>query len=776
MALRNLLVRVGADISGLRQGLKNAQKDVKFFGRNVTGSLKEMQGQMSRIGAIIGGGFLLKSGMQDAMRYEALMATLGESLGASRKDFEKWQVTVGRSLGFSQLQSAETASIMSLNFKKIATSQEDLTAKTTKMMEIAAVISNKRGMAMQEVSDRIRSAMNGEADGADELGVNVRISAMKQSEAYKQMADGRPWDQLSDQMQTTIRYHHILNEVSRNLGTTIQDTTASRMAQFTASLVDLRMALGQAFLPILYTVLPILTKLAGYLTTVIQIVGAFMRSLFGKGFEFKAPVTSNDVKTTQAQTSALDDMGDSAKKSGGAVKKAGKESEKAAKKAQEAWSGTFGFDEVNTIDDPKEDKGAGAGAGAGGGVGGGGGGIGGGGGLGGGIDMGTPNFKPFTEGLDKMAKMFDKYTKPIREVAKKVWKAITDFAKEQFDKISEWWNKNGDKIIKGAKNAWKLIKPIIKGLVDFIWDSIKLMVDGITDVFMGIVDFLAGVFTGDWELAWEGLKKIFKGALKTLLGFTNLTFIGGLKKALINFGLKGLKPILKFVKDFKKAFNGGYKDVIKYFKDMATNFKNKMNDMKTSVSTRVDSIKTKFSGLKTKVSNVAKDSVKALKNAWNGIGNWIGSHVVDPVVSRFKKIKDAFKGGLAEGLKAVLNGIRVKINDAIGAVNSVKNKIPGIKNVRDIPTIPRFAKGGITNGPTLAMVGDNVGGREVISPLDKLQGMLTTSVIQAMQYGGQKQSGDIILNIDGKTFARIVQPFLEKEKGRVGNNVRIRTT
>ena len=204
MALRNLLVRVGADVSGLSAGLKKAQKDVQYFGRNVTGSLKEIQGKMAGLGAILGGGFLLGGAIQDAMRFEALMATIGESLGASRKDFEKWQQTTGRSLGFSQLQSAETASIMSLNFKKIATSQEDLANKTMKMMEVMAVVSNKRGMTMQETSDRIRSALNGEADGADELGVNVRISAMKQSEAYKQMADGAPWDQLDDRMQTTI--------------------------------------------------------------------------------------------------------------------------------------------------------------------------------------------------------------------------------------------------------------------------------------------------------------------------------------------------------------------------------------------------------------------------------------------------------------------------------------------------------------------------------------------------------------------------------------------
>ena len=58
--LRNMLVRVGADITGLRQGLKKAQKEVKYFGRNVTGSMKEIQGKMAGLAGALGGGMLLK--------------------------------------------------------------------------------------------------------------------------------------------------------------------------------------------------------------------------------------------------------------------------------------------------------------------------------------------------------------------------------------------------------------------------------------------------------------------------------------------------------------------------------------------------------------------------------------------------------------------------------------------------------------------------------------------------------------------------------------------
>ena len=129
-------------------------------------------------------------------------------------------------------------------------------------------------------------------------------------------------------MRKTILYHHIFEQVAQNLGITMQDTTAQRMAVFTATLADVRLALGQAFLPILHVILPILTTLANGLIKVIQIFGAFMQALFGKGFKFKPPVTSGDVKNTVNQGKALDGVGESAEKAGKKSAKAGKRSEK----------------------------------------------------------------------------------------------------------------------------------------------------------------------------------------------------------------------------------------------------------------------------------------------------------------------------------------------------------------------------------------------------------------------------------------------------------------
>ena len=539
---------LGADVSQLKKGMKEAQNSVAYFGRSVADSMKGVKNSIAGALAVGGAGFLFVKGTKDAMQYEALMATLGETMGNSRKDFEKWQKTVGNSFGFSMLQGAELANMLSLNFKSIATSTEDLMKKTTDMMELAGVISSKRGMAMAEVSDRIRSAMNQEADGAMELGVDVRIAAIKAGQAYQEMANGEPWDKLSENMRKTILYHHIFEQVNKNLGLTMQDTTAMRMASFTATLADVRMALGQAFLPILYTVLPILNRMAQALLQVIQVVGAFMRSLFGGGFKTQAKTNSkamaSGIAPIQGQADAVKDLGKAQDKTGKATKKA----------AKEAKRGVASFDEINQLQDPAS---ADAGAGAGGGGGGGGGGIGGGGGLG---DLGgmptlpTMDPNPFIESIDKMAKAFKRFTDPIKKVAKQVWEAVSGFAIEKFQQIGSWWAENGAQITQGFTNAWNLIKPVILFLVTFIWDSIKGLISGVITFFQGLIEFFTGIFTGDWKMVWEGVKKMFIGAFQAIWNFTNLTFIGGLKKG-----------VLTLVKDMVKNFKGFADDAIKWF-------------------------------------------------------------------------------------------------------------------------------------------------------------------------------------------------------------------
>lgn len=61
------------------------------------------------------------------------------------------------------------------------------------------------------------------------------------------------------------------------------------------------------------------------------------------------------------------------------------------------------------------------------------------------------------------------------------------------------------------------------------------LINGIKTMFSGVIKFIKGVFTGDWELAWEGVKDIFKGIWNSILAI-----VGGV----INAAIKGINWLI----------------------------------------------------------------------------------------------------------------------------------------------------------------------------------------------------------------------------------------
>ena len=79
--------------------------------------------------------------------------------------------------------------------------------------------------------------------------------------------------------------------------------------------------------------------------------------------------------------------------------------------------------------------------------------------------------------------------------------------------------------------AWEGIKV---GFGLFV-DVIKGYIDGVITSFKGIVDFIAGVFTGDWTRAWEGIKGVVTGIFDSLVSVVKkpLDFITGIVDGLL---------------------------------------------------------------------------------------------------------------------------------------------------------------------------------------------------------------------------------------------------
>lgn len=62
--------------------------------------------------------------------------------------------------------------------------------------------------------------------------------------------------------------------------------------------------------------------------------------------------------------------------------------------------------------------------------------------------------------------------------------------------------------VNSFRNMMNIVEPIIAGFID--------CANGIITVLKGIVQFITGVFTGNWSKAWNGIKNIFKGAFDTM--------------------------------------------------------------------------------------------------------------------------------------------------------------------------------------------------------------------------------------------------------------------
>lgn len=61
--------------------------------------------------------------------------------------------------------------------------------------------------------------------------------------------------------------------------------------------------------------------------------------------------------------------------------------------------------------------------------------------------------------------------------------------------------------------TWNVISTGFGGMVDIIASSIA----NILNIFNGLIDFIVGVFTGNWQKAWQGVVEIFRGIFGGLL-------------------------------------------------------------------------------------------------------------------------------------------------------------------------------------------------------------------------------------------------------------------
>lgn len=120
----------------------------------------------------------------------------------------------------------------------------------------------------------------------------------------------------------------------------------------------------------------------------------------------------------------------------------------------------------------------------------------------------------------------------------KNWDSITK-------KISGFYNKIKPAIEKIApffKKVFGVIEKVLSGTLMNTLETFLGAIDGITTALGGVVDFLTGVFSGNWEKAWEGIKSIFSGIWDGILSVAK-GVLNGIINA-VNLVIDGINTVL----------------------------------------------------------------------------------------------------------------------------------------------------------------------------------------------------------------------------------------
>ena len=349
---------------------------------------------------------------------------------------------------------------------------------------------------------------------------------------------------------------------------------------------------------------------------------------------------------------------------------------------------------------------------------------------------------------------------------------------------------------------------VLAPAIEYIGEVWRVLSNTISDVLGGIADFLKGVFDIITGILTSDMNKIFNGFTET--GDAIMNILSALLTALLDLTVAVLKVIWDtIVAIFQGIWDGivaiftplgewfserwndittVLADVAKWFGDMFQKAWNALTNVFSSIGTwfgeRWNDVTTALANVATWFGNIFKTAFEAVKNAFSTIGSFfsgVWTTVKNIFVNAGQMVGSAVGGAFKSAVNAVLGTIENVVNGFIGMINGVIgliNKIPGVSlGSVGYVSLPRLARGGIVDSPTVAMIGE--AGKEVVMPLENT-GFLQTmgrivggAVVNALggglpQSGGFSGSGDIVIQIGGHEFGRVAIQEINREQERAG--------
>ncbi|MBR5583672.1 MAG: hypothetical protein IKW21_04005 [Lachnospiraceae bacterium] len=305
---------------------------------------------------------------------------------------------------------------------------------------------------------------------------------------------------------------------------------------------------------------------------------------------------------------------------------------------------------------------------------------------------------------------------------------ILPTVKEVFGFITTFWNDNlqpclaaiGTFLSETLVPAFRFaFEEYIKPTVENIFNAIKnLWENTLKPVLVGITDFLTGVFSGDWEKAWEGIKGIVEGIWNYIV-------------TLFETAKEQVQIVFDYIKEIISAAVEKIAEFLN-FEELKQNILKKFEAIKTGIKSKIEWARDKVDAAVRKIKSVL--NLETLKNS---------------VLGKFDSLKN--------GIKDKIEWAKEKVRAAIDAIKGFFNftftwpKIPlphfsvspqgwkiGDLLKGSIPSlgIEFYAKGAVMKKPTIFDIDANAGklrvggeaGPEAVAPISTLQSYVEEAV------------------------------------------------
>lgn len=748
----------------------------------------------SKTGKILAGAFAIKKITEFTSACLDLGSDLAEVQNVVDVTFSKMNEQVNNfaqnavfQFGLSETMAKQYTGTFGAMAKAFGFVESEAYAMSTTLTGLAGDVASFYNITQGEAYTKLKSVFTGETESLKDLGVVMTQTALDQfalANGY-----GKTTAKMTEQEKVALRYAFVQQQLSLAQGdfARTSDSWANQVRILKLQFDSLRASLGQGFIAALTPVIKVINTIMGKLVQLANVFSAFMKRLFGVKSDSSSGIgaVASDVSSA---TNAMDNLSNSTSGVGSAAQKAAKE-----------IKGLMGIDEINTISSTSSDSDSGSGDSSG---------I-------GNIGMDDWDFSQQEKATDGLLSKVEVFADKVRNI----FKNISNFIKKHKEIILSiigglvsgiiaFFIAGNWGAITGAIASvicWIELIPTALGLAGLALTTPAALIAGavavVTTAFLYLwqtSDSFRNALINGWNALVSALTPYFKaimGALKLvgdflvtvlkpilfLLWDAWCTVVDNIVKVTMSLWTNCIAPVVKFLGECLKKIIDGLNEIWQAWKPTIE----KIGEIliviwNNCLKPVINWLGNEFIQAFRNVGNYIKPILESLKIMFGGLIDFIVGVFTGNWQKAWQGVQNIFRGifdGLTNIAKKPLNAIIDAINAMIRGLNKIKlpNWIPGFGGMGiNIPTIPKLAKGGIVDAPTIAMVGE--AGKEAVMPLENNTGWITdlaAKVADRMPVSGgnsndNSMSGDLILQIDGSIIGKVALNQLRKMQRQGG--------